>query len=248
MLLLHPNKSWLNDSPDITELQSMAKQTGASAKEQITPFFPTQAYLGYPKDYEKEPALKKRRREYADFSRKLRAILAPLLVNRYALHEDMLVLTSKGFSGQGVDVDCVAVTRFGVFVITHIPVAGIISSSQKANEMVVLSESGAAHTFPCPLWRAAPAVHFLSALLSDLQCPVQAIAIATHDACAIELGVPTAIFKLHELSQFLRQSYDRYSAVNWSFFDVNEINARLRKGCQSWDRAVEQAERDAHRS
>jgi hypothetical protein len=178
----------------------------------------------------------------------LRAILAPLLVNRYALHEDMLVLTSEGFSGQGVDVDCVAVTRFGVFVITHVPVVGIISSSQTANEMIVLSESGAAHTFPCPLWRAAPAVHFLSALLSDLQCPVQAIAIATHEACAIELGVPTAIFKLHELSQFLRQSYDRYSAVNWSFFDVNEINARLRKGCQSWDHAVEQAERDARRS
>lgn len=81
----------------------MAKQTPARAKEQTTLFFPTQAYLGYPKDYEKEPALKKRRRDYAEFSRKLRAILAPLLINRYALHEDMLVLTSKGFSGQGVD-------------------------------------------------------------------------------------------------------------------------------------------------
>jgi hypothetical protein len=99
-------------------------------------------------------------------------------------------------------VDCVAVTRFGVFVITHLKLTGTVRLAPKANEVIIPSESGTPRTLPCPLWRAAPAVHFLSALLSDLQCPVQAVAIATDDARTIELGLPTSIFKLHELSHF----------------------------------------------
>jgi hypothetical protein len=78
----------------------MAKRSLPRAKARPIPFFPTQAYLGYPKDSWKEPALNERRREYAEFSRALRAILSPLLVNRYALHEDMLVLTHQGFRGR----------------------------------------------------------------------------------------------------------------------------------------------------
>ncbi|SAL05639.1 hypothetical protein AWB81_07244 [Caballeronia arationis] len=138
----------------------MARRSRARARAQVTPFFPTQAYLGYPKDYEQEPALRERRREYAAFARKLDAILRPLLGEElYALHEDMLVLTGKGFAGPGIEVDCVAVTAFGVFVISHFRVTGKLRWGTKANEVTLLSKSGTAQTLPCPLWQAAPAVH-----------------------------------------------------------------------------------------
>ena len=225
----------------------MARRSRSRARQQVTPFFPTQAFLGYPKDYEQDPLLKERRREYAIFARKLHAILRPLLGDRYALHEDMLVLTDKGFAGQGIEVDCVAVTPFGVFVISHFRATGEVRWGTKANEVTILGKSGTAATAPCPLRRAAPAVHFLSALLSDLQCPVQAIAIVTNDACKLELGLPTTMLKLDELHHFLRQSYARFIAVDWHFLNVRDISARLRDGCQDWEQAVTQAQRDALR-
>ncbi|WP_277187177.1 hypothetical protein [Caballeronia sp. BR00000012568055] len=207
---------------------------------QLTAFFPTQAYLGYPKSYQEEPSLRQRRREYAEFSRKLRAVFAPLLLNQYALHEHMMVQTSLGFSGGAAGADCIAVTRFGVFVITRIRSMGALSLTTKANELLV-TESDTAHVIRCPLWQAAPVVHFLSALLSDLKCPVEAIAITTDDACKIDFDLPPSIMKLHELDQFLRQRYAPFVGVQWSFFDVNQISARIRQGCRDWDKEVDEA-------
>lgn len=60
----------------------MARRSRSRARQQVSPFFPSQAFLGYPKDYEQEPLLKERRREYAIFARKLDAILRPLLADR----------------------------------------------------------------------------------------------------------------------------------------------------------------------
>jgi hypothetical protein len=115
----------------------MSRRSRSHAQTQPTAFFPTQAYLGYPKGYQKEPSLRQRRREYAEFSRKLRAIFAPLLLNHYALHEHMMVQTSLGFSGGAAGADCLAVTRFGVFVITHIRSVGTLRSYCVINQRTV---------------------------------------------------------------------------------------------------------------
>ncbi|WP_250465429.1 MULTISPECIES: hypothetical protein [unclassified Caballeronia] len=218
----------------------MSRRSRSHAQTQPTAFFPTQAYLGYPEGYQQEPSLRQRRREYADFSRKLRAVFAPLLLNRYALLEHMMVQTSLGFSGGAAGADCVAVTRFGVFVITHIRSVGTLSLTTKANELLV-TESATEHAIRCPLWQAAPVVHFLSALLADIKCPVEAIAITTEDACKIDFDLPPSIMKLHELDQFLRQRYAPFVGVQWSFFDVNQISARIRQGCRDWDKEVAEA-------
>ena len=213
----------------------MARRSRSRARQHVKPFFPTHAFLGYPKAHEQEPLVMHRRRDYAIFARKLDAILGPLLADRYALHEAMIVLTEEGFTGQMSRVDCVVVTSFGVFVILRFHATGQVSWSTKANKIAIAHEPEFLETVDSPLWRAAPAVHFLSALLADLQCPVEAIAIASYGACNFELGLPTTMLKLNELQHFLRQRYAHFIAAHQGVFNVGDISARIRAGCRSFE-------------
>lgn len=218
----------------------MARRSRARLRQHRNHFIPTQALLGYPKGYEQEAALRERRREYAVFSRKLHAVLTPVLAGHYALHEELLVLTTRGLSGPMARIDAVAVTTFGVFVISRFHATGKVSIGQKANELRISGELGTSETVHCPLWQSAPAVHFLGALLSELQCPIETIAIADNDACEFAFGLSTALLKLEELHHFLRQRHER-AAMKSRFFNVRDISARLITACQDWQRAVNAA-------
>ena len=202
------------------------------------PFFPTQAYLGYPNDdEEKELSLLERRRQYAVFARKLNTIFRSLLDDNYALHENLTVLTRKGFNGRKVEVDCVAVTSFGVFVVSHLQATGYVNWGKTANEIVAISESGVSRTVPCPILQAAPAVQFLKALFARRQCPVIPIAVVTHNACDVDLSLSRAILKVDELPYFLRQSFARFSVEDGNSLSVRDVSAWLRNGCQKWEYA-----------
>jgi len=222
----------------------MARRSRSRARQHVNPFFPTHAFMGYPNGHEQEPLVMHRRRDYAIFARKLDAILRPLLAERYALHEELTVLTEQGCTGRMSRVDCVLVTSFGVFVILGFHATGKVSWSTKANKIAIAHEPEFLETVDSPLWRATPAVHFLSALLADLQCPVEAIAIASNGACNLELGLPTAMLKRDELHHFLRQRYAQFIAVHRGVFNVGDISARIRAGCRHFEQAPVAAERD----
>lgn len=222
----------------------MTRRSRSRARRHVEPFFPTHAYLGHPKGHEQKPMLMFRRREYAILARKLDAILKPLLADRYALYEEMIVLTEEGRAGQTSRVDCVVVTSFGVFVILQFHATGVVSRSTKANKISIAHEPPFLETVHSPLWQATPAVHFLSALLSDLQCPVEAIAIAYNRACNLALGLPTSMLKFDELHHFLRQRHADFIAVHRGAFNVGDISARIRAGCRNFEQAPIAAERD----
>ena len=60
---------------------------------------PVQAVHGSPNRYARESAVAEHRQKFVDFSRKLHAVLAPLLGECYCLHEDLTVFASSGFAG-----------------------------------------------------------------------------------------------------------------------------------------------------
>jgi hypothetical protein len=194
-------------------------------------FIPTQAILGYPNHFSKEPAVAERRRRYIDFSRKLHAVLTAVF-GYYSLHEELTVLTSAGLAGPGVRVDCVAITHIGVFVISRVDWAGKVDKSLEKDKLRVMSAEGMMDIHPCPLRYTAPAVHFLGALLDDVDCPIESIAVSENEICEFGLGLSTSLLKLSEAHHFFRVRRERYHEKTAPFVDVEVMEERLRTGCR----------------
>jgi hypothetical protein len=194
-------------------------------------FIPTQAILGYPNVFAQKPAVAERRRRYIDFSRELHAVLTTLF-GYYFLHEELTVLTSVGLAGPRVRVDCVAITHIGVFVISRVDWAGKVDKSLEKDKLRVLSAEGMMDIHPCPLRCTAPAVHFLGALLDDVDCPIENIAVSENETCEFGLGLSTALLKLSEAHHFFRVRRERYHERAAPFVDVEEMETRLRTGCR----------------
>jgi hypothetical protein len=194
-------------------------------------FIPVQAILGYPNRFAKEPAVAKHRQKFVDFSRKLHAVLAPVLGECYSLHEELTVLTLSGFAGPTVRADCVVLTDFGVFVIRHVQWSGRVSRGLDADSLHVVTDEGKRETYPCPLTYAAPAVHFLSALLAEFRCPIETVAIIDNEMSEVGWGLSTSLLKLSEFHHFLRVRRER-THERYQYFDVCAMGERLRTGCR----------------
>lgn len=203
----------------------------AYAHKQAYVFIPTQAILGYPNRYAKEPAVAEHRCRFLDFSRKLHGVLAPLLGESYFLHEELTVLTSSGFEGRTIRADCVVLTNFGVFVITRVQWSGRVSVGMDPDNLRVEPEPGKTETHPCPLTYTAPAVHFLSALLSQFRRPIEPIAIIEHEESELGPGVPTSLLRLGDLHHFLRVRRE-LDCDRFNHLDLRAMSERLRTGCR----------------
>ena len=119
-------------------------------------FMPVQAILGYPNRRAKEPAVAEHRQKFVDFSRKLHAVLAPLLGECYSLHEELTVLTLSGFAGPMIRADCVVLTDFGVFVITHVQWSGHVSWGLDVDRLHVVTKREDRRRIPVPLHTPRP--------------------------------------------------------------------------------------------
>jgi hypothetical protein len=194
-------------------------------------FMPVQAILGYPNRYAKEPTVAEHRQKFVDFSRKLHAVLAPLLGECYSLHEELTVFTLSGFAGPMIRADCVVLTDLGVLVTTHVQWSGHVSRGLDADRLHVVTETGISETHPCPLTYAAPAVHFLSLLLAEFRCSIEAIAIIDNEMSEVGFGVPTSLLKLSEVHHFLRVRRER-ARQRYQYFDLRAMGERLRAGCR----------------
>ena len=193
---------------------------------------PTQAILGYPNRFAKTPAVADHRRKYIDFSQRLHEVLAPLLGERYSLHEELTVLTSDGLAGRIVRADCLAVTDIGVFVISRIEWAGKVTRSLEEDKRFVQSAPQMTEIYPCPLRYTAPTVHLLGALLDGFNCPIENIAVFEDDTCQLGSGLSTAYLKLSELHHFLRVRREQVYLKIAPPIDVDAIDERLRIGCK----------------
>lgn len=193
-------------------------------------FIPTQAILGYPNWFAKKPAVAERRRRYIDFSRELHAVLTTLF-GYYSLHEELTVLTSAGLAGPWVRVDSIAITHIGVFVISRVDWSGKVEKSLEKNKLRIMSAEGMPEFHPCPLQYTAPAVHFLAALLDDLDCPIESIAVSENETCEFGLGLSTSLLKLSELHHFFRVRRERAYGVPSALVNIEEMEERLRTGC-----------------
>ncbi|WP_125474203.1 hypothetical protein [Caballeronia humi] len=209
----------------------MTKQSRTSGHNDAIPFVPSQATLGYPNRFAKEPLVAQRRQKYLAFEQKLHAVFAPLLGDHYCLHEEFTVFTSKGVSGPVIRADCVAVTQFGVFIIYGVTQGGRLDPGADANKLRVVNESGTLKIASSPLHTIVPAMYFLEFLLAPLQCPIEIIVVVDNEATELGEGIPTSLLKISELQHFLRVRRER-AHVRCGQFNVHELGDRLRAACR----------------
>jgi hypothetical protein len=146
----------------------MTKHCSTCGRIRTDFFFPTEAILSYTSRLASDPTVVTRRQKIIEFSQKLHAVLGPSVGPYYHLHEGLLVLTAAGLDGPGVQVDCVAITHIGVFVVSQVDWTGMVSSSLEKGKLRVTNAEGMTDLHPCPLRYTAPAVHFLGAVLDGL--------------------------------------------------------------------------------
>jgi hypothetical protein len=136
-------------------------------------FMPVQAILGYPNRCAKEPAVAEHRQKFVDFSRKLHAVLAPLLggVLLLARRADRAyVKRVRGPNDQG-RLRCL--DRLWCVCHYTCPMVGARVVGLGCRQIARRDETGRSQTHPCPLTYAAPAVHFQSLLLAEFRCPIE---------------------------------------------------------------------------
>ncbi len=209
----------------------MTKRCPTCGRMRLDFFVPSQAILGYPNRLAKKSAVVDHRLKYIDFSRRLHEVLAPLLGERYSLHEELTVLTSEGLAGRSIRADCLAVTDIGIFVISRIEWEGKVMQSLEEDKLYVRSAQGMTEIYPCPLRYTAPAVHFLGGLLDGFNCPIENIAVFVGDTCEFGTALPTSYLKLSELHHFFRVRRENVYRKLAPRIDVDAIDERLRIGC-----------------
>ncbi|MEX3931224.1 hypothetical protein AB4Y32_05270 [Paraburkholderia phymatum] len=209
----------------------MTKHYSTSGRIRINFFIPAHAILGYADGIVNDPTAAERRLRYIDFSQKLHAVLGPTLGSKYRLFEGLTVLTSIGLAGPAVHVDCLAVTTIGVFVISQIDWAGKVDRSIDKDKLQVSTAGAMTELHPCPLRYTAPVVHYLGAILDDVDCPIESIAVSDNETCEFGLDISTSFLKLSELHYFFRVKREHYRRSGARFVDIEVMQERLLIGC-----------------
>ena len=157
--------------------------------------------------------------------------IAPTLMavceGKLSLRREVLLTHAPGTTNPTTWVHCLAITRFGVFVIDRYQWTGAVKPTNNEDELLVVDDFGVATVQTSPLRRAKPAVRYLRTLLSQYECPIESVAICADSGCRLHPTLPDAVLKLPELYHFLRTRLNRFRATHSRYLDLQAIVAQL---------------------
>lgn len=157
--------------------------------------------------------------------------IAPILMavcdGQVSLRREVLLAHAPGTTNPTTWVHCLAITRFGVFVIEHYHWTGAVKPTNNDDELLVVDDFGVATVQTSPFRRAKPAVRYLRTLLSQYGCPIESVAIFADSGCRLHPTLPDAVLKLPELYHFLRTRLNRFRATHSRYLELQAIVAQL---------------------
>jgi hypothetical protein len=125
-------------------------------------------------------------------------------IHDYVLRERVILIHAPGTRFPTTKLDVLAVTPFGVFVVTAMQLRGLVAPGPDAETLRVINQEGEAMLHTSPLRRQAAAVRCLRSLLLPHACPVENLAVTATLACALHPLLPESILKADELYHYLR--------------------------------------------
>jgi hypothetical protein len=120
-------------------------------------------------------------------------------------------------------IDCLAITPFGVFVVNHFHSTGLVKPGTNEDELTVVDDRGDVTIHTSPLRRAKPAVRHLRLVLSQHECPVESIAVFGVAGCSLHPTVPDGVLTLPDLHYFLRTRLNRFRATHRRYLDADNL-------------------------
>ena len=154
----------------------------------------------------------------------LRAALEWLCGDDFYLHPGALLLNhAPGSAFPTAEVDHLAVTPFGVFVVETKNWTGRIEPGPDLQSVVRIGVDGRRETRRSPMQQNRSKVAFLRSVLPG-NWPVEGIAAFSHSHCDLSSALPVNMMRVTDLRQWLRDRKSRYDGRG--SFPVNVAHAR----------------------
>ncbi|MEZ2353866.1 nuclease-related domain-containing protein [Caballeronia sp. RCC_10] len=130
---------------------------------------------------------------------------------------------APGTKNPTTQIDCLAITPFGVFVVNHFHWTGLVKPGTNEDELAVVDDRGDVTIHTSPLRRAKPAVRHLRLVLSQHECPVESIGVLGEAGCSLHPTVPDGVLTLPDLHYFLRTRVNRFRATHRRYLDADNL-------------------------
>ncbi|SAL34838.1 nuclease-related domain-containing protein [Caballeronia concitans] len=134
---------------------------------------------------------------------------------------------APGTKNPTTQVDCLAITPFGVFVVNHLHWTGLVKPGTNEDELAVVDDRGDVTIHTSPLRRAKPAVRHLRSVLSQHDCPVESIAVLGEAGGSLHPTVPDGVLTLPDVHYFVRTRLNRFRATHRRYLDVDNLACHI---------------------
>jgi hypothetical protein len=169
----------------------------------------------------------------------LRVVLEWLCPGEFYLHEGGLVLNHAPRSQfPTAEVDHLAITPFGIFVIETKNWSGSVRCSTKPDELVRIGRDGIASIRKSPLAQNRTKVEFVRSLVTSAW-PVESLGVFADATTHLDSQLPTNLIRRDELRSYFRIKAAAYAHSPYPRVQVNMAKDAILRFCDTRADAIE---------
>ncbi|MFM0078421.1 nuclease-related domain-containing protein [Paraburkholderia sediminicola] len=137
-------------------------------------------------------------------SGELRRVLTRLCGNNYQLLDSLILIHKPGTAFPTAEIDHLAVTPFGIFVIETKHWSGVVTRGDSDDTLRLTMPDGQCLVRTSPLKQNAAKVRFVRSLLPPRLWAVEGLGVFSNPAARIDPALPMALLECSELYRLLR--------------------------------------------
>jgi hypothetical protein len=151
----------------------------------------------------------------------LRRVLTWLCGANFYLYPTPLLLNhAPGTSYPTAEVDHLAITPFGIFVIETKNWTGVIEPGCDADLIIRIGADGRREERRSPLRQNRSKVAFLRTMLPGIW-EIEGVGVFANDACVLSASLPASLIRRSDLGQWLRERKSRHDARGHKDININ---------------------------
>lgn len=151
----------------------------------------------------------------------LRRVLTWLCGANFYLYPTALLLNhAPGTSYPTAEVDHLAITPFGIFVIETKNWTGAIEPGCAADSLIRIGADGRREERRSPLRQNRSKVAFLRTMLPGMWT-VEGVGVFANDACALSAALPASLIRRSDVGQWFRERKSRHDARGRKDLNIN---------------------------
>ncbi|MEZ0606296.1 nuclease-related domain-containing protein [Paraburkholderia sp. IW21] len=151
----------------------------------------------------------------------LRRVLTWLCGTNFYLYPTALLLNhAPGTPYPTAEVDHLAITPFGIFVIETKNWTGAVEPGCDADSVIRIGSDGRREERRSPLRQNRSKVAFLRTMLPGIW-EIEGVGVFANDACVLSAALPASLIRRSDLGQWLRERKSRHDACGRKGININ---------------------------